>query len=291
MLELNDLLAKAGIDPATTLVMRHRPREPELRRVFSWIAVERPDLFNAYQSSHFPRTEAALKRATHLVSMIGIDAGTAHFISLFRNEGHNPVTLGEFWANPLNKELHEFGMAGWSADSERAAALWFDLQPDSALADYEGRLTVTWPGLERAWYRWADRNTFQISALRPQRFLETEMPGWHQLVLEWRELSNLPQSWALRMAEWRGIYLITDQTDARHYVGSAYGAENILGRWRAYAQTGHGGNKLLRGRDPRNFRFSILQRVSPDMDPEDVIALEDSWKTRLQTRELGLNAN
>ena len=117
------------------------------------------------------------------------------------------------------------------------------------------------------------------------------MPDWDRLVLEWRELANLPQSWELRMAEWRGVYLITDRSDAKQYVGSAYGADNILGRWRAYAQTGHGGNKLLRGRDPRNFRFSILQRVSPDMDPEHVIALEDSWKTRLQTRELGLNAN
>ncbi len=38
-----------------------------------------------------------------------------------------------------------------------------------------------------------------------------------------------------------------------------------------------------------SFAFSILQRVSPEMDPADVIALEGSWKERLHTREHGLN--
>jgi hypothetical protein len=37
----------------------------------------------------------------------------------------------------------------------------------------------------------------------------------------------------------------------------------MLGRWRNYAAHGHGGNKLLRERDPKSFRFTILQRVCP----------------------------
>ena len=49
---------------------------------------------------------------------------------------------------------------------------------------------------------------------------------------------------------------------------------------------------LLRQRDPKNFRFTILQRVSPDMDAGDVIRLEGTWKERLHTRSpLGLNDN
>jgi hypothetical protein len=57
------------------------------------------------------------------------------------------------------------------------------------------------------------------------------------------------------MAQWRGIYLIWD-TSRR--VGSACGADNILGRWRDYARTGHGGNRELRSSDPADLRFSIL---------------------------------
>lgn len=45
------------------------------------------------------------------------------------------------------------------------------------------------------------------------------------------------------LAEWRGIYLIFDTRDAKAYVGSAYGSENILGRWRSYADSGHGGHR------------------------------------------------
>lgn len=76
------------------------------------------------------------------------------------------------------------------------------------------------------------------------------------------------------------------------YVGSACRAENLLGRWRNYGATGHGGNKLLRRRDPKNFRFSILQRVSPEADSASVVAVENSWKERLHTREpFGLNDN
>jgi hypothetical protein len=58
------------------------------------------------------------------------------------------------------------------------------------------------------------------------------------------------------------------------------------------AATGHGGNSLLRQGDPRHFRFTIFQRVSPDMVASDVIRLEGSWKQRLHTRKPhGLNEN
>ena len=89
----------------------------------------------------------------------------------------------------------------------------------------------------------------------------------------------------------RGVYLIFDESDQKAYVGAAYGKENILGRWLNYAKAGHGGNKKLRHRDPSSFRFSILQRVSPDMDAEDVIRFEGTWKDRLHTRDFGLNEN
>jgi hypothetical protein len=40
-------------------------------------------------------------------------------------------------------------------------------------------------------------------------------------------------------------YDIFDATDARGYVGAAYGADNVLGRWLNYSAIGHGGNSLL----------------------------------------------
>lgn len=182
-------------------------------------------------------------------------------------------------------------MAGWSTDGPRDGALWFDLRSIDAFEGFSGRLEIEWTGGERSWFRWASRNHFPIAAIHESIRLEQDMPDWDVLTLRWSELGSLPASWAGRLAEWRGIYLIVDESDGRGYVGSAYGADNLLGRWRVYASTGHGGNRELRGRNPKNFRFSILQRVSPDMDAEDVIELENRWKIRLHTRELGLNKN
>ena len=101
----------------------------------------------------------------------------------------------------------------------------------------------------------------------------------------------LPKRWCHKLSEWRGVYFIIDVSDGRGYVGSAYGKDNLLGRWLNYASTDNGGNKQLRDRKPKDLIFIILQRVSPDMEPSEVIALESNWKDRLHTRELGLNDN
>lgn len=112
------------------------------------------------------------------------------------------------------------------------------------------------------------------------------------LALGWQELQTLPISWRNALSHWRGIYYIHDSASGKGYVGSAYGADNLLGRWMGYAASGHGGNRLLRGLDPAGFAFSILQRTSPDMEADAVVALESSWKERLHTRQpFGLNDN
>lgn len=117
-------------------------------------------------------------------------------------------------------------------------------------------------------------------------------PEWDEIDLGWEELAVLPTRWRAKLSEWRAIYYIFDTSDGKVYVGSAYGGENLLGRWLNYGAKGHGGNVLLRQRDPKNFRFTILQRVSPDMESADVIRLEATWKERLHTRQpWGLNEN
>lgn len=143
----------------------------------------------------------------------------------------------------------------------------------------------------QSWWRWAARNSFLVDSILPERAFVRAPPEWHEIVLSWEELKALPTPWKAKLSEWRGVYFILDQSDGKGYVGSAYGSENILGRWSGYAAGGHGGNSELRKREPRDFRFSILERVSPDMAAADVIRIEDSWKRRLHTRVFGLNKN
>lgn len=109
------------------------------------------------------------------------------------------------------------------------------------------------------------------------------MPHWRDLLVKWQEISMLPLSWRVALSHWRGIYFIYDHSDGKGYVGSAYGQDNLIGRWDYYAQSGHGGNAALLGRNPQNFTFSILERVAPGADVAEVVAIENSWKKRLHT--------
>jgi hypothetical protein len=291
-LTLNDLLRLAGVEENEVLVFRHRPNEPSLNRVFDWIAAERADLFDCYQSSHGPRAEAALAKAQYVVSFIRHTPRTALFVGLYQKKSSRTLTPAELMDRPLHQELMSHGMSGVRAIESRETSIEFELAPTGWHSNWGGRMIVRWPGLERSWYRWADRNVFEIESIAQESLLAPKMPAWSDLALEWRELALLPQSWCADLRNWRGVYLIIDQSDGKQYVGSAYGAENILQRWTEYSKTGHGGNVLLRRRDPSNFRFSILQRTSPDLPHADVIEIEKSWKDRLRSRSpWGLNEN
>ncbi len=292
-LTLNQLIERDGIDPASVLVFRHRPWEPQLNRVFDWIVSERRDLFDCYQTTHAERTESALERAKFVASFIRYRPKQALFVGLYRLTGLNSVLTNEQCnARPLHQELISFGMGGSTASEGRVSIVEFGLEVTDWHNTWSERLVIEWPGLERSWYRWLDRNTFPIAAIAEESKLKAPMPDWASIVLDWHQLAILPSEWRLALSHWRGVYLIIDQTDGQQYVGSAYGIANILQRWDEYSRTGHGGNKGLRNRDKTRFRFSILQRVSPDMADSDVIALENSWKDRLRSRApFGLNEN
>ena len=291
-LTLNDLLSLSGIEPERVVVLRHRPYEPQLNRVFEWLISERRDLFDCYQSTHGAKTESAIKRADHVVSCIRHPNKSALFVGFYAVESKQRLSVEQCMARPKHKELMSLGMSGIFATEGRTHLEEFHLRLSEWHAEWIGRLIFEWPGLERSWYRWAHRNEFSVHSITRESLLRLPMPRWDELALTWAELAVLPQSWATALSHWRGIYLIIDQSDGKKYVGSAYGSENMLQRWRSYSKSGHGGNKLLRNRSPTTFRFSILQRLSPDLPDGDVIELEQSWKHRLQTRApSGLNQN
>lgn len=291
-MNFNDLLISQGIDPQHVVVMRHRPHEAELAKVLPWLAAERPDVFNAYQQTQNERVENAMLGAKHVASFIGQEPGKALFIGLYEIGETKTLSYDDFWRVPAFIEMKAFGMRGIQPEDNRQWCLWFDLRLTDFYSGWKGKLVIGWPPPERSWWRRAHRNVMPVLAVHENSILDAAMPDWDKLNLTWEELSVLPTRWRQTLAQWRGIYFIFDQSDGKGYVGSAYSADNLLGRWRNYGVSGHGGNRLLRQRDPSSFKFTILQRVSPDMDADEVIRLESSWKERLHTRApQGLNDN
>ncbi|HXG51766.1 MAG TPA: GIY-YIG nuclease family protein [candidate division Zixibacteria bacterium] len=292
-MNLKGLLLDKNIDPQHVLVLRHRPLEAELNKVLPWLAAERPDVFNAYQQTQTKQVEQEMKRAAYVAAFIGHEPGKALFVGLYSVKGWKPITPKEYWQIPANVELKSFGHKGFTKKSSRSSILWFDLAPTDFYDHWKGKLIICWPPLDKNWHRWAHRpkNEMPVHAILEESVLDAAMPEWDAIDLTWDQLRVLPARWKSRLSEWRGVYYIFDTSDGKGYVGSAYGESNLLGRWLTYAAHGHGDNRLLRERNPRKFRFTILQRVSPDMKTPEMIELESSWKRRLHTREYGLNDN
>lgn len=182
---------------------------------------------------------------------------------------------------------------------------------EEALSDYQqyfGRLVITW----------ADRTTMNIvmkdkeaiSRLTVKAILEEsydevseEFPGYENVDLSWEKLNRVlkMKTWRTALENQKGVYLITDTSANKRYVGSAYGEDMILGRWENYAKNGHGGNVLLRelvdreGLDyvKRNFRYSILDIYKSTTDDKTILGRESWWKEILLTRNpaFGYNDN
>lgn len=289
-LRLLTLIAEAGLDAREVVVVRNGTgKENKLRRVMPWLVGERLDLFQAYQAVQYGNVAASFRACRYLISFLGHGLEGATFAQAYEIVGETPMDDEAYLAHPANVELLALGM---KPDLDSPKRVFFDLRPLPLWDHWRGRLNIIWGGRSVSWCRRAHGDSMfpVVSIVEEDRF-SAEMPPWSELLVTWAELALLPTSWKSRLAEWRGIYFIFDTARQQGYVGSAYGPENILGRWRNYGDTGHGGNVRLRQSRPEDLRFSILQRTSPDMSVAEVVQLEAGWKARLHTRAHGLNAN
>jgi hypothetical protein len=99
----------------------------------------------------------------------------------------------------------------------------------------------------------------------------------------------LPKEWIVALKSVRGIYLLTCPKTKEQYVGSATGAEGFWQRWSDYVSNGHGGNIGLKNRDPSDYQVSILEVAGTAETAQNIQNLEEHWKRKLQSREMGLN--
>ncbi|MEI2420593.1 GIY-YIG nuclease family protein, partial [Arthrospira platensis SPKY2] len=54
------------------------------------------------------------------------------------------------------------------------------------------------------------------------------------------------KTWKTALSSVKGVYVITDTSNGKLYIGSAYSVESIWHRWSEYTKNGHGGNKQLK---------------------------------------------
>lgn len=293
-MDFNALLTMSGLNLRDVAVMLHNPAQAHEKNLLMALVDEYPDLFVVYQDNHPPGAEATLKRRKFAASFVVGTDGVAHFVGVYRVMGWRDMSAremdGDLRRIAMRERYRGRSFAELAAETGRDGRAVFDLAPLPELAELKGRLIALRPA-GRNYMRLAENTRLPVLEIRREARFAPPPPDWREFVVTTDELRVMPRDWAGRLAGWRGIYLITDEKDGARYVGSAYGAENLLGRWRAHVAKDKGVTAELGQRDTSSFRFSILQLLLHDADATEVHALEANWKTRLHTRSWGLNKN
>lgn len=259
----------AGIDPASALVIRHAfVTEPEGSGLTGLHA----------DSTH---AEILAYTATQSSDTRRFPASPPRCWVVFIKEGGDQARL---WSVIENR-----GEA--SRDEIRRT---FDIVETPQMADLRGRLVIEWKS-PRTWrMSGTAAGAYPVTGIADAEPIP--FPGFDRLILSYPQLQAVMRehryaSWRTALSSVVGIYLITDTSTGRHYVGKAAGAENIRQRWSAYATNGHGGNVELRTLDPSTFRYSLLRVFDPATPTRDIDIAESHFKEALDSRRHGLNRN
>ena len=277
IINIVELLKLRGLDEhAKIKLVRHQDKRHDLYELVT------SGLIETYQASQ----SKPVLECDYMVSFIGLPHGQARFLGVYRVTGRSKVAEVEL---PKNYTLPE------NPDN-----FFYFLEKVPGFEDLEQRIVIYWGESTRSWHQWLSPK--EVVQVLPKGFARP-FPGYLDFILPHQELVQIVshpepnRAWHTALTSVAGIYLIVQSSTGAQYVGSAYGPKGILGRWEAYARSGHGDNerlKELHRADPyahREFRYSVLRTLSKSLTAKEVLAYETFYKTKLGTRAFGLNAN
>lgn len=278
-LTFNMLLVEAGIAPGNVRLLRHQHVANDGLTPYALWRDNAPE-FERYQSAQ------RVDRRAHFASrywagFVVPPDGSTLFVGLYEIEGHDPVPAD--WIDPL--------MRTTATQMGRELDI-FRYQRVPAFDHLIGCVKVEWGPGARTWTQRADSETGNKPIVELlQAFREPDFPGFTSFIGNLGGLPSLPLTWIAALSATRGVYLLTCPRTREQYVGSASGADGFWGRWQAYVATGHGGNVGLKSRDPSDYQVSVLEVAGSAATSDDIIVMEQLWKAKLQSRDMGLNRN
>lgn len=278
---LSDLLAKAGIGADEVLLIRHGSDSAE-GKVFvrtgmikEWTQCQKESFGDGFK---------------YWMVFLSCGGTLSKFYGLYERVDKKP--------NTVENMPEGFPMPQWYDGKN----IYHELKEVELFDKYRGRLIIDWGKGTVSWYQ-NGRNEKAITAILDTSATENKFPGYENVLLSYndmQEMINNPISyadWHTALSAVNGVYLIVDTKNGDRYVGSAYGTEGILGRWKTYANDPSGGNKLLKevlakdSHEYLNFQYCILQILPHTCTNDEVIITESLWKNKLMTRQFGLNDN
>lgn len=239
-------------------------------------------------------------------------------IEIFKNKEDLTLLEGQYWNYNKNKSYKEgqitigfikiksndnlwllFHIGKVTKDLHVFKGMGYEYETLNEYSKYFGRLIIRFKNKSQNMVRKAESvmDACEVYQLLPDIFDNDIFPGYDKVNISWSELNRVLEkdTWKTALQNQKGVYLITDVSNGKMYVGSAYGDEMILNRWKAYAKSGNGNNKQLKEIDfqhlKENLRFSILDIFKSTTNQEIIIERETWWKEVLLTRKFGYNSN
>jgi len=239
-------------------------------------------------------------------------------IELFKNGDISTMLEGQYW-NYSKKKSYKLGQVTiglvkikpnedhWllfhvgkvTKDLNKLNGVGYNYQSLPEYEKYSGRLVVKFKNKAQTMIRNANSVIEEcfVSQILPDTFDNDLFPGYEKVNITWEEMKRVlsKDTWKTALQNQKGVYLITDISNGKMYVGSAYGENMILGRWGTYIQNGNGGNlglkKITFDHIKRYFKYSILDIYKSTTDDQVIINRESWWKEVLQSRKYGYNEN
>ncbi len=273
VLTFNDLLALEGIDTTQVRLVRHQDNRLRPGRLYEAWRNDR-GAFDDYQSvqskNRFPVGDL-------LASFVVTEARKTVFVGLYRVAGVDTLPLGSVDVLVRHDTSGHFK---------------YDLQLIEELADYRDRAVIDWGAGVRTWVQRAASQSKPVIEIAEQ--YEPRFPGFREFVRPVDDVPTLPNGWQQVLRSVKGVYLLVDVESGHQYVGSAKGADSLMGRWISYADGGDGGDvglKSVARNGRRNYQVSVLEVVDENTPDDTIEQIESYWKNKLLSRQFGLNRN
>ena len=279
-MDIVEILELRGLDISMRIKMlRHQHVGYDIQKLYRLGQIED---YQAFQSN------SVLHKCDVLVSFLGGEGRRAIFIGVWRvKKGHQAKMRkppkGILYPDMYSKPL-----------------FFYETEEVQGFDDLKDRVVVDWGKSTRSWHQWLTRK--RVVEILPEGYTRA-FPGYENVYMDFDELKRMVRfpeahrTWHAVLSAVAGVYLISDEKTGQQYVGSAYGKDGILGRWRSYADNGHGNNALLRelvlseSGYPHHFRFSVLRTLPRTLTAKEVIQAEALCKRQLGSRARGLNLN
>jgi len=224
-----------------------------------------------------------------------------HYWNYSKNKSYKDgqITIGLIRIKPKDNKWLLFHVGRITKDLNVLNGVGYEYENLPEYDKYIGRLIVKYDNKAQTMIRNATSviDSCELSQILPETFDNDLFPGYDKVNISWDEMRRVldKQNWITALQNQKGIYLITDISNGKQYVGSAYGEHMILGRWQSYAHSGHGGNTELKSIPfqyiQQNFRYSILDIFKSTTDNTTILERESWWKNVLLTRKFGYNKN